>query len=650
MIESKKTALPRAKDRRTEPPLEPGFFTDVFEQPAKKKNTVIKSMPRLRDLHPDDLEDYYELFVLRCDRRAYNTKRGYWDAGDFDNQAQDWRPKIKRNGKESGSPYVPATKDIILDDLERHLDTTYWRRRGHRAKGWQQPFFVGTLGGQFSAAFHYDIDNHGGDRIRYTRNGGNYRVPDLSVGFLRLVRRVMSLPFEAYGLRPTNLTTSSDSLGLYLWFLPDIPMTTAEGHASLRKLADDHGMVKLEAYPVPALQDKGPYEGRSVSRLPCGHGSVSLTAGGIIRDWRAQVRNFIEPGPLPTFPQVVEQLLGLWLELHESWMPGFLERTTPRLGHYERRTDEILSWLSEGCPSVAAAAPEAQVVEEEFRRAGKKSCPTSVSEAGLPDGWGALPYPDKLYTIATRGCPAEGMLNTCLIMIVRHLMQYELNDCDEDEKEEVAFRVCEHWALEKHHGCSGRLSHGDTSLPRNVASVISRNIRSVSCGGQTVGGRNSLRLRDLITGEGPPNGYVPRVETGGGGMDLLSVYTFDSPSISGNDYQQAERRIIETIGAGIYDHETIRSVEGRIVHAKPAFQKFARRLSNYLMTKPEQTARIHTKVFMALADTSSPTTMTKYKKAALDERIIKVVSHKFRIGGQSKLYQLHPLLCPSLAG
>lgn len=624
---------------KTGSPSDPDFFGDTSD---KSKRRVAR-LPKLREIYSDDLDAFYDLFVARCDWRAYNTKRGYWDSGDFDVQAQDWRPKRKRFTQEGKLPYIPATKGSILDDLERHLDTQYWRERGHRAKGWRQPFFVGTLGGQTSAAFHYDLDNHGGQRIDYTKDGGNFRVPDLSLGFLRLVQRVLALPFEEYGLRPTNLTTSSDSLGLYIWFIPDIPMLTSDGHAKLRSLADAHGLDKLEAYPIPARMHAGPYDGRSVSRLPCGQGAVSLTADGMIRGWREQVLNFIEPKPLPGVAKIVEQLLGLWLELHEAWMPGFLKRPTPRREHYEQRVAEILAWLSGGSPQTDASEAEAHTAGMDVKRAGKKSM-SGCTGVVLPEGWDRKPYPDRLYHIATRGCPAAGMLNTCLIMLARHLMTYELDDLGDGEKEEVAYMVCERWALGKHNGCSGRLSEGDEVLPKDVASVIWRDISSVPFRELPEGEKNTLRVRHLVTGEGRPNVFIPRANPGEGDVDLLSVYTSANFHNQDNDYQQALGRIIEAIRSGTYDHETIAQVEERIVLARPAFRLFARRLTNYLLTRPNQTARVHTDTFMAMADSSSPTTATKYKRVAREEKIIKVVSHNFRVGGQSKLYQLHPSL------
>ena len=465
------------------------------------------------------------------------------------------------------------------------------------------------------------------------KDGASLIVPDLSVNFMKLVARVVSLPYEVYGVLPTHLTTSSDSLGLYLWFVRQEPEGTQLAFNRLRRLADDGGMPNLEVYPGPPIEkDPNPYEGRCVSRLPCGQGSLMLTDGGIITGWRDQLVNFTSstPASLPSLPVLAEQLLQLWLELHQRWRPDFLDVPSGRLDHYSDIVSQIRGWVQDGCP-----CDRAEQVAQVMERAGKKVS-TPCQDVSLPENWEQMTHPARLYRIATAGCPAEGMLNQCVIMQARHLLSFELGDLEADEKEEVAFAILERWCLSKHNGCSGRLSQGDTVLPKEVEAVIWRDIRSISCEERQVVMKNTLRIRHLITGEGPPNVFVPRVKSGGEGEDLLSVYTFEDPQICAGDYKQAHQRIVETIKSGIYDHETIEVVEDKIKLDRPAFQSFARRLTNFLLTKPNQTAHIHTDYFMAMAGTTSPTTMTKYKTAAKDEEILRVVSHKFRKGGESK--------------
>lgn len=640
----------RGYKTKADGPSDPDFFGREIEG-KEKKAKIDKAMLRLRDLYPDDLERYLELFVHRSDHRAFNTRLGYWDDRDVpfweqaeDVMSRDWRPQVRGRSIDGKPLYVAATTNNLLPLIERHLDTGYWRSRGHRAKGFKQPFWVGTLGGRFTSSAAFDLDNHGGRVLKFTRDGGNYRVPDLGVEILDLARRVLGLPYQAYGLPiPTALSTSSDSLGLCVWIIPEAPQETAVLHARMKEMAADHGLPKLEVYPIPPARGRGPYEGRSVHRRPCGQGAVTLAGTGIIRGWREQVANFLAPRPLPSLPQVAEQLLELWLGLHQVWRPNFLDVPGERLDHFNQRCREIRDWVRRGCPPLVDGGAEAVAAVEVVRRAGKRSS-SACPKVSLPEGWESWPYPERLYYIARRGCPAEGMLNECLIMLARHMMAYELDGMGDEERDEVAFSVLEAWCLSCHNGCSGRLSEGDTALPKDVESVIWRDIRSVSCREPSAGVKNTLRVRHLITGEGPRNGFVPRFRQGGREEDLLSVYTSEESPAQGDEYRQAEARVIEAIRSGLYDHETIEAVEEKIAPATPTFQRFARRLANFLMMKDNRTANIHTNIFKAMADTSSPTTATKYKRAALDEKVIKVVSHKYRIGGQSKSYQLHPNL------
>lgn len=630
--------LPKQK-RNTKRPADPDFFGPPEKKKPSKPRT---SGPKLRDLFPEDLSSYWNTFLKFADRRAYNTRLGYWEG---ENEARDWRAVLMKHRKPGQQPYVMATRNNILGEVERHLDAEFWRARGHRAKGWRQPFWAGTLGGVKTRWSHYDLDNHGGERLRYVKDGASLIVPDLSPDFMKLVARVLSLHYEEYGVRPTHLTTSSDSLGLYLWFVRQEPEGTQLAFNRLRRLADDGGMPNLEVYPGPPIEDDpNPYGGRCISRLPCGQGSVMLTADGIIRGWRDQLVNFTSstPASLPSLPILAKQLLQLWLELHQRWRLDFLDVPSGRLDHHSDVVSQIRAWVQDGCPCDRIE----QVVQVQ-ERYGKKSS-TPCSDVSSPEGWERMTHPARLYRIATAGCPAEGWLNRCIIMLVRHLMQYELDDLDNDEKEEVAFAILERWCLSKHNGCSGRLSQGDTVLPKDVESVIWRDIRFVSCDIRQVGVKNTLRVRHLITGEGPPNVFAPRAKSGGETRDLLSVYTFEDPQIRADDYQQAHQRTIETIRSGIYDHETIEGVEDKIKLDRPAFQSFARRLTNFLLTNPNQTAHIHTDYFMAMADTTSPTTMTKYKVAAKSKEILKVVSHDFRKGGESKSYKLHPAVLSPL--
>jgi len=209
-----------------------------------------KKAPKLRDLHSDDLEEFMQMFVFRCDDRAFNRKIGYWKAMGPDARGLGWQPETK--GKVQGnSQYIPAIRKHLTERLERHLDLETWQKR-HRPQHWQQPYVLGLLGGEWSSVFHLDIDNHGGRRIEYHRDGQNLIVPDLSLSFLKVVKRVLSLPFEEAGMpAPCSLNLSSDSLGLYLFFVPELPMKTADGYGRLNQLAEQHGLKDLS---IPDVQ------------------------------------------------------------------------------------------------------------------------------------------------------------------------------------------------------------------------------------------------------------------------------------------------------------------------------------------------------------------------------------------------------------
>ena len=92
----------KATKTRKNSPIDPDFF----DYPKKMPPKPCTSGPKLRDLFQEDLSLYWDTFLKCSDRRAYNTKLGYWEG---ENEARDWRAVLMKYRKPGQQPYVRAT-------------------------------------------------------------------------------------------------------------------------------------------------------------------------------------------------------------------------------------------------------------------------------------------------------------------------------------------------------------------------------------------------------------------------------------------------------------------------------------------------------------------------------------------------------------
>jgi hypothetical protein len=608
--------------------------------------------PKLRDLYADDIDDYYCLFLEGCDLRAFNTRQGYWD--DDSKITHTWKPSKRKKGSES--PYIAATRANLLSHLERHLDGDHWRQRGHRARGYAQPFWLGTLGGAYSRTYAYDIDNHKGETIKYVDiQGAHLVVPDLHLSTLSKLYKVLSWDYCLYGLpSPTVLTISSDSLGLCVWLLPEhdplMPWGLEDYYKALKKLAVDGGLVSLEVYPAPP-DPRGPYhgQGRNCHRRPCGQGSATLTSTGIVEGWREQLTNFSCPGPLPSIEQVVGMMIERWEALHIRWRGvNWRDNWPDRACHVDGRIAELRAWVAEGCPDCPSDCPTPKGTNEALPPTeAPKSSVAPQHDVVLPEEVLHLSHPDLLCKLATQGVPSDGLLNWSLIQLVSQLIRYEQLEDD------VVLEVLESWVLSKHNGKSSRVQEGDVVLGKDLISDINRMIKRVRSE-KVVEGSHSLKVQYLIMGRGPMNSYLPGFSSSSPSQpaaaapDVLCVYPFDNTEnrsqpewvqqlmAEKNDWYDIQLQKIKAIDVTVPIPKTIEKVIASKFRNKTTREGVKRLL---LFLRQQGTARIHRTILGECFGVSSPNRIVAIKTTLAKARLIEMVS-KHHQGHQSTGYTL----------
>lgn len=620
---------------------------------SPEKSASKPKLPKLSVLYPDDIEDYITLFIDGCDPRAANTKIGYW--ADDISITHGWRP-IKR--KSDVNPYVAATRKNLLSYLERHLDTEHWRARGHKARGHNQPFWLGTLGGAYSASYAYDIDNHKGQTIKYTdKTGTQLIVPDLHVSTLDKLCRLLSFDLQACCLpAPAVLSVSSDSLGLCLWLLPTHdprqPRDVAWYHATMKQVANDIGLPTMEVYPAPP-DIRGPYHGsgRNCHRRPCGQGTVTLTSQGVIEGWLPQLRNFVDPVPLPSICQVADQLIARWDLLHCRWRgPDWKINWPDRAEHFDCRVKEIWDWIGNGCPALDEEAPQKEIVSKVSTLIPIQS--HTIKPIVLEE-WDCLSHPDRLHKLATEGVPAEGLFNQSILELASQLVRYEKLDND------IVYETLEVWALSRHNNMSSKISEGDIVLSKEAQRVIEKAIAKVRCR-EVNPGSSSLRVRYLITGCGEVNRYCPGVSPLQSSLPLsslsLSLHTLsDVPFVHQENSTQPEwvQRLIaedeknslwhdeqlqkiKTIDISIQLPKTIDDTLIKLFRLKTT-REGVKRLLMYL--RQYDTARIHHTLLSECLGVKKPKRVAAIKTTMSKAGLLEVVS-KYKVGKQSTEYAL----------
>ena len=277
-------------------------------------------MTKLKD-HPE-WDSYIETFVTFFVRRHFHVKRDY--AEGFIRQKDEFKN-------------ISISDDNIVQLISKHLDLNEWNEQ-HPDD--QENFFwlaqYGPKKTRFDCIDYDNKDNILGKTLIVDGRGRRHPVVSYPLSQLQDLKRL-------YDLFPGRTwCISSETLGFHIWSRVG-PLEDLDGRRQrvLRRLALI-GMERTEVHPM---------KGRC-QRRPFGEHYRTITADGVLTDWRAQTRHFLNPGPVPSFQQVYDEVRSSLLRQWDQFdgKPDLLERFVEQL-------DETDVWVNAGCPLEKISVP-----------------------------------------------------------------------------------------------------------------------------------------------------------------------------------------------------------------------------------------------------------------------------------------------------
>jgi hypothetical protein len=468
---------------------------------------------------------YWREFVFPFDHSRYNIRVGLIPIPDAatgrERRIGHWqRLKTKGGGASVRFPFEPKDQYRII---EKHLDPDRWNAHcltNRRARPLDNFRRFGLYAGRKVPHAVLDLDCHGRLGCYLDHRSRRMPVANLALDHVKNLRRL-------YEIRPLPdvLFTSSPSLGIHAYWKFALPIETGRLIEVLGRAAEEAG-VTAEVYPNTS----------NCLRRPMGVGSYTLAQSGVIRDFAGQMRHYLEPGPIPPFPELVHMLLGLWDEQHRRLRACYAlgqvqdHRRLPRIdlqaveAQRQRRTGEILEWVDSGAMPEAGRRPgeltpsEPTLIEidghpQDVASIGGSGRPGAVGPQRFSEEFRALPWLDLLYHLGTVGLPHPNCLNPALLELAKYLLSGE---CTGDEA--GVTRLLGVFCLTRHNGYSQRLNGlgADDELPQTVVRSITEAIALAKTRVEGLGELRArsyerpLRLKHLLTGEGEANLYIPQ--------------------------------------------------------------------------------------------------------------------------------------------
>jgi len=275
---------------------------------------------RLMEEFPVELTFFKQMFLWSGCNAGFYVRSAYEPQSFGDYVLQKWRP-FRSRGR-----WQPLYPELVDSLTKKHLDFDRFARF-HLEKDRLQPrddetaFWVGTMAGPTTLSHCIDIDSHDyigwtsvptrwhPSKTGYAPGPWSYReLPVIrpSLSFFRLAKRV-------HDHFPNRIwTISSANLGLGIWRLFKNPQITQILYRQQARRLAIAGVPSLEHYPKPAT---GASLGKC-HRRPCGLDSAVITPTGVITDPIEQIRWFMNPGPTPTFSQI---LAAYWQALDRMY-------------------------------------------------------------------------------------------------------------------------------------------------------------------------------------------------------------------------------------------------------------------------------------------------------------------------------------------
>ena len=299
--------------------------------------------------HPE-WDSYIETFVKYFVRRHFHVRRGYAEG-------------FKRE-KTDKFANVPINEENIEQIVAKHLDLITWNDQ--HPDDQEEFFWLAQYGPVKTRLDCIDYDNKGnivGKELIVDDRGRRQPVVNYPLSQLQVLKRL-------YDLFPGRIwCISSETLGFHIWSrVGALELLHVRQERVQRRLAK-LGMEKTEVHPMSGWPQRRPF----------GEHYRTITANGVLTDWRTQTRHFLNPGPVPvpSFQQIYDEIRSSLLRQWDQFdgKPDVLEQCCEQL-------DETDTWMNAGCPLEEISVP---VTGSSQKKSSVKNGPQPFLQNDKPD-------------------------------------------------------------------------------------------------------------------------------------------------------------------------------------------------------------------------------------------------------------------------
>ena len=593
--------------------MKPLFSDLVDELPAL--------CPLPHERHPEVYSLYCQHFIDPFAKWAFNVKEGYLDSFRR-------RKGRKKDGSTYNLPFVGSLRDHAL---AKHLDRSAWNDRhyaiGKTGRIIRQPLWVALLPGKKTNHVIIDLDNHHDVGWIYQRDNP-LPVASIALPYVRRLKKV-------YDLGPHVITSSSRNLGTYAFFKLPEPVKTRRAFAFFKQKLGAIGMGETEVYPVPPTRKVEPDP--QCHRRPFGEGCWTYTPEGMIKRWTDQTLHFDSPGPLPSFPQLVDQMLArVEAQFDERSRFAVKEEVAE---HRTRQGDEsarIREWIDSSCPEVSQSVQVATIAGE-IGEVGEIPQPRCREETGtvsrMPAEWREKTFIKRCWELATSGLPEDDSTTWATYELAKWLTGVECYYLPSEIRAQKVNSLLWTFIEDRNNGHCSRFAEGrhhelQTQISRIIAKAeakVEKDYFQKLRHAYRRGYKFPLVIEHILTGEGKPNRYSQAITTKHKSPTMV-------PFLS--EQLQLDDSLPEII------EERIKASAGRTSDSKEKLLAFARRFVNLLIARGGK-ARVHVETLAEFLGYSDPK-MARSQVARYKKRLawLIVETGGYVVGERSKEYTL----------
>lgn len=433
----------------------------------------------LREVFPEELAVYEEWFVKFFPKSRHYVRKGY--------DSPFYEVKYKKTGRP-----VPLYEERLHELLEKHLD---YERYGdhlyaHRRKDYEQYFrpekrlWLGMLAGRRTQVGCLDIDCSPLGGSKKHTDLGWYRFSDKSpvmpakrctLSYLRKLKAIYDR-FRTFDV----WCISSESLGMHAWHRFDRPMPTEDVVRYFEKGIRDLGLDGVEVYPRFGRCLRRPFGADYRTIIPATHERachIDKVRGGLTC-WIEQIQHFVNPGPRPSFDEILKALYVSFVNQLLNWQRySYNDKRHPidvqaefanlqavmrqaKAGNFDEGQEPLPS------PGQLITNPLHPQPKREKAPASASGVSGSVFENVPGRTW-----PQKVLGLARQGLPASGTLGKVAYEFAKWLLWVEYHGVVDKQPRAVGEIVA--WLRRKHNGHSRRMALGDiVEVERQVANAV----------------------------------------------------------------------------------------------------------------------------------------------------------------------------------